>query len=599
MNQTTRRESQADSILTGSLMSHFVRDTSSVRSNHSDVDTAAKETIPAPSRGKTAGAKLRLALSLLRRRSNPNLRRAYVEPIKEAEERENSWGPFNEPLLDPDLVEPRDLAPKRSDSSSRQGKKISSSKSHGFKFTLPSRSGTTRQVLTKVAPRETSLRPRRATVASERVDSHSQVNTLWNDFEARPRSSQSTDIAIAPEEPSSDSIFSRESTALGGSSPGGGLFPRPASLQRNWNDGLPKPEISVRHPAIDRISSMSSARITNIDRVRPVSFGGMPTGNHYENMKITEAASLENRVKELEAKVASLEGLTHECTRHQHESPLGLQPSESYSAISQSRTSNQSDLGQHQINSTEVYGTQDYTEPENNLNLQNIQNTFHTMEGFPIDPENKRNTISTIRAPMSRRSEISASFDGSSVPSSSISPAEYTGMVSMFKKEHRARKKLESQVAALQEQMATVLHRQLTAQSGPHTTKVHHHDLSVLSRPEFNRLHSQCSNEDVQTPDLTPPPASLNQDSSHLFTSFDSEMVTDTDNETDDDTDNNRIHRTSKRHNRRDVWESPSQENENMLDQASDCSSRDKGQDLNGRTLSLSLLTQKCSKLNR
>jgi hypothetical protein len=56
-------------------------------SNHDKQSTAATS-----GGGKKTAAKLRMALSLLRRRSNPNLRKAYVEPVDEVGE---NWAPFN------------------------------------------------------------------------------------------------------------------------------------------------------------------------------------------------------------------------------------------------------------------------------------------------------------------------------------------------------------------------------------------------------------------------------------------------------------------------------------------------------------------------
>jgi hypothetical protein len=58
-------------------------------SNH-DKQSAAATT--SGGGGKKTAAKLRMALNLLRRRSNPNLRKAYVEPVDEVGE---NWAPFN------------------------------------------------------------------------------------------------------------------------------------------------------------------------------------------------------------------------------------------------------------------------------------------------------------------------------------------------------------------------------------------------------------------------------------------------------------------------------------------------------------------------
>ena len=65
------------------------RSKSPARSGNSDHDK------PSSMAGKGPGAKLRMALSLLRRRSNSNLRKAYVAPPVDEKHEEENWAPFN------------------------------------------------------------------------------------------------------------------------------------------------------------------------------------------------------------------------------------------------------------------------------------------------------------------------------------------------------------------------------------------------------------------------------------------------------------------------------------------------------------------------
>jgi len=67
-------------------------------SGTSDLERSSndKQSSTASGGGKKTAAKLRMALSLLsRRRSNPNLRKAYVAPVDENGATRDSWGPFN------------------------------------------------------------------------------------------------------------------------------------------------------------------------------------------------------------------------------------------------------------------------------------------------------------------------------------------------------------------------------------------------------------------------------------------------------------------------------------------------------------------------
>jgi hypothetical protein len=180
--------------------------------------------------------------------------------------------------------------------------------------------------------------------------------------------------------------------------------------------------------------------------------------------------------------------------------------------------------------------------------------------------------------------------------------AEYTGIVAMVKREQKARRRLEQQVAALQEQMAAVLHRQLIADSTQSRSPLlenvsprrrHHH-------PDFNALHRKASSE-VPTPDITPPPSSSSnaaqRQSANLFTSFDSGGASP--GSDDGHSTVNSFYDANRTHS--DAWQTPSEEKENMLERTDSVSTF--GETLldfpppggGSRTLSLSQLTLKSS----
>ncbi|KAI5820164.1 hypothetical protein BZA77DRAFT_301668 [Pyronema omphalodes] len=489
-----------------------------------------------------------MALSLLsRRRSNPNLRKAYVAPVDEESSNRASWA-FNESLIDSDYAPP--AQPRRS----------STIKSSAFKFTLPVR-GPSRAVLRKGGRDD---QPRRATVTSVTLEKEiAQVSSVWNELEARdaldarkrgsdlsdlersppPRSSQSTlpGENQPDHEAGNDSIFSRESGALNGApSPAqGGLFPRPASLQRHWSESREGRErtdsaatgttgttgisgttghITIPTPSPapgDRLSQLRMA--SDPDRIRPLSFSALSSTTPY-SLKITEAAAanavsavnatnaaLENRVKVLETQVSDLRSIIADgnwSNPRQSVTTNGLgglgsfgnasgfpgnpsfpgssglgtpgslgnpmSPGVSFSNASNSdATPQEENLG---------LGLFDQVSPRGSIMIRDREKALSALEGLhhklsidtsttsPTPLADKRATVSTIRGPSYHRDQR-ASVATLGPAESPVSMAEYSAMISLVKKEQKARRKLESQIQALQEQMAAVLHRQLMAES--------------------------------------------------------------------------------------------------------------------------------------
>ncbi|PWW78334.1 hypothetical protein C7212DRAFT_323695, partial [Tuber magnatum] len=191
-------------------------------------------------RSKKRGQKLKMALSLLRRRSNTNLRRAYGDSVDGNSETGRDQETFPEPLLDPDYIEP---APSPTRAAATPPGQLNQPKTNGFKFALVPRSHV-RQVLTKAPPEPPpdNRRPRRATVSSVVFDPQGDPehprSSIWS---ARPSSSQSGVLKGMLQDEggmSNGSLVNPDGTLVNGvATPDGGLFPRPASLQRHWSDG--------------------------------------------------------------------------------------------------------------------------------------------------------------------------------------------------------------------------------------------------------------------------------------------------------------------------------------------------------------------------
>jgi hypothetical protein len=439
--------------------------------------------------------------------------------------------------------------------------------------------------------------PRRATLASITLDKETQAqvnnsSSRWKDIDARPRSSQSTlpGENIAPDEPS-DSIFSRESIAVGAPSPAaGGLFPRPASLQKHWTDGVRKQAeaTSERKPTAEGgvigigitspIPRIRQNSLQDPDRIRPLSFNGVSNGYH-GNMKITEAAALEIRVSELEAQVADLRGIIAESANWQPpRSQMPFDDGVLRSSPSRSFSRPDSDTA---VGPDESILRFESVSPRGSVAARD--RSLAALEGLNIENENKRNTLSTIRGP--RRG--STSMRSTSDSPQSVTMSEYTGIVTMVKREQKARKRLEQQVAVLQEQMAAVLHRQLVSE----TTSRNSTMLDAHGR--FNaHIHRKASSE-VPTPDITPPASAAARQSANMFTSFDHGI---SDGEDDDEEDG-----AGSYYGQSDAWKTPAEEKEDTMQALERTGTRTFGDALMGmeRTLSLSRITRDSSLMSR
>lgn len=161
--------------------------------------------------------------------------------------------------------------------------------------------------LTKPPPADL-IRQRRSTmvesIQEDNIDPIESRPIGWGTVALRPSSSHSTHPGGAHRGDDGTSLAAAETNVVTGGNVPGGLYPRPSSLKRHWSDG---PQ-GKRDPASQIGGSASSpprAATEGSDRARPLSFAGML--NTYGSMKITEAATLENRVRDLESQVATLQ----------------------------------------------------------------------------------------------------------------------------------------------------------------------------------------------------------------------------------------------------------------------------------------------------
>ncbi|KAG0638039.1 hypothetical protein HOY80DRAFT_200680 [Tuber brumale] len=557
-------------------------------------------------RSKKRGQKLKMALSLLRRRSNTNLRRAYGDSVDGNSETSRDQETFFEPLLDPDYIEP---APSPTRATATPPGQLNQPRTNGFKFALIPRSHA-RQVLTKAPPQPPpdNRRPRRATVASVIFDPSGDPehprNSMWS---GRPSSSQSGILKGMPQDEgdmSNGSLVNPDGTLVNGSAaPGGGLFPRPPSLQRHWSDGAQNNHGTAS--AMDK-SGVSTPCLDQ--EPRPLSFSTVFNG-YGGSMKITEAVSLETRVHELERQVTTLQNFITQhvefplqprrtfstgapTNRDNRDRELLLRPPNddrkfSKRSFSLSSAGSSEKLGSPELPSTprNLYPpprSADQRAPQYSPRTeQEREETLQALEGFRVNSENKRNTASTIKGPTLMHDDLIGTRSPSPTPI--VSMAQYTGLVSQVKREQRARRKLEVQITNLQEQMSLVLHRQLLQSSASPTVA----DTMSLRPGDFSSIRRKASSE-VPTPDLTPPRASP---IGNFFTGFDSNMVDDDDSDDESvfvglDADDN------------EIWETPAEGRESMIsDSDSDRGFRETLSAFPSpqRTLSLSQLTHKSS----
>ncbi|RPB22697.1 hypothetical protein L211DRAFT_850445 [Terfezia boudieri ATCC MYA-4762] len=181
-----------------------------------------------------------------------------------------------------------------------------------------------RRRLQKPLPTDLLNRQRSTGVEPIREDSIDPIESRpqdWGQVIRRPSSSQSSHPGGATR---GDDVAHDPSIVTGGNVPGG-LYPRPPSLKRHWSDG-PQGRRGSASLIGGPPGSLPRAATEGSDRPRPLSFL-----NHYGSMKITEAVTLESRVRDLESQVAMLKTYV---TTHVPTTQLEHQPSRKSSHLS-------------------------------------------------------------------------------------------------------------------------------------------------------------------------------------------------------------------------------------------------------------------------
>lgn len=414
----------------------------------------------------------------------------------------------------------------------------------------------------------------------------------WGAVGRRPSSSQSSHPGGAAR---GDDVAQDPSIVTGGNVPGG-LYPRPSSLKRHWSDG-PQARRGSASQMGGTLGSPTRAATEGSDRPRPLSFL-----NHYGSMKITEAVTLESRVRDLENQVATLQ--TYVTTTHVPTTQLERRPSQKSPHLSHKSShltdksaqtspalgppfaeemalSKRPDTAQSDVTTSTFMHEHDSeysAAPESSTNggpskISGPMGWGGTMRrGDPLTPNKtpygdsvcsySDETVNLRNGPYGPRDSAPGPSTDASKRSTvysmdTITPnnhqgrgydmdyhreravqtpvvplTEYTSVLKQLKREYRARKRLETQMQTLQEQMNHVLHRQLL-QCDPiynvgRSPTITARSLATTSaastqRPEL-LMNGRRASSEVPTPDLTPPRG--RQDFArigpHLFTNFDS-----------------------------------------------------------------------------
>ncbi|KAF8418987.1 hypothetical protein EV426DRAFT_577259 [Tirmania nivea] len=489
--------------------------------------------------------------------------------------------------------------------------------------------------LQKPPPADLLNRRRSAVVESIREDSVDPLESRphdWGTVALRPSSSQSSHPGGATR---GDDVAQDPNIVTGGNVPGG-LYPRPSSLRRHWSDG-PQGRRGSSSQMGGPAGSPPRAATEGSDRPRPLSFAML---NHYGSMKITEAVTLESRVRDLESQVATLQ--TYVTTRvpttqlerqssrksshflhksshltdksaqtspalgppfaeemavskrpdtaqsdvttstfmHEHDSEYSVAP-ESSTNGAPSKMSGSMDWGTARrggpltLNKT-PYGDSSvcsYTSDET-VNLRN--RPYGPRDGVPgpSTDASKRSTVYSMDT-ITPNNHQGRGYDMDShreraVQTPVVPLTEYNGVLKQLKREYRARKKLETQMQTLQEQMNHVLHRQLL-QCDPiynvgRSPTITARSLATTSaastqRPEL-LMNGRRASSEVPTPDLTPPRGrqDLARIGAHLFTNFDSNVSA-----TDDMDDDSRSFSFGVDDEGSENWQTPAEDSRSLL----------------------------------
>lgn len=478
--------------------------------------------------------------------------------------------------------------------------------------------------LQKPPPADMLTRRRSAAIESIQEGSVGPIESRPHGWDRRPSSSQSSHPGGAAR---GDDVVQDPSIVTGGNVPGG-LYPRPSSLKRHWSDGP-----QGRRGSVSPMGGPPPRAATEgSDRPRPLSFL-----NHYGSMKITEAVTLESRVRDLENKVATLQTYT---TTHGPTTQLERQPSRKSSHLSHKSShltdksaqtspalgppfaeemalSKRPDTAQSDVTTSTFMHEHDSeysVAPESSTNggPSKISRSMDWRRGGPLTPNKTPYGDSSVCSytsdeTVNLRNRSYGPRDGAPGPSTdaskrstvysmeTITPnnhqgrgydteyhrervvqtpvvplTEYNGVLKQLKREYRARKRLETQMQTLQEQMNHVLHRQLL-QCDPiynvgRSPAIAARSLATTSaastqRPEL-LMNGRRASSEVPTPDLTPPRGrqDLARVGAHLFTGFDSNASA-----TDDMDDDSRGFSFGVDDDDSENWETPAEDTRSLL----------------------------------
>lgn len=308
--------------------------------------------------------------------------------------------------------------------------------------------------------------------------------------------------------------------------------------------------------------------------MRPLSFTGIVSSQ--ESTRVTEAASLESRVKDLERQVATLKNFIsdyldtrpktsataarrsepvhsllpafeekkdrprrYSFTSIDHTvtdklSPPRVDPDRSSSYLSVPKPDNDEDDDDSphpDNNSSFPPSPRGLTSPSHSAKRKQEPNRISGLSLVPTEPD----APSAVAAPSTNISLSTFPTDTPTTPTMTLSVSQYTGLVTMIKREQGARRKLENQIATLQEQMSLLLHMdapppppripstdalQLEEFTAFPMPPQHHHptnprslassravSVSAITIPPRDRDHelAKKASREMPTPELTPP----------------------------------------------------------------------------------------------
>ncbi|KAI5797433.1 hypothetical protein DFH27DRAFT_526202 [Peziza echinospora] len=566
---------------------------------------------------KRGGGKLKLAaLNILRRRSNSNVRREAEDEEPHGFPRRRGSVVGLQAYLTLSRLSVNWIIQDQSQRNSEKGGGFSRKGLFSPTLTLTqasppgSQAPTRRTTRLQKAPPAELLRQRKSRTGSQHFDDSfaggNSRHSGWESNDVRLSSSRSSATGALVLREENCAQLTPDATMITGGNAPGGLFPRPSSVKRNLSDG-PQRSANGSPPGSAPVENGTAS-----SGPRPLGFTPM---NPYGTMKITEAASIETRVKELEIKAevlyefmnslqtAAVQRRSSEPTtelsqsvrsQFREDTSYGKRPdtsntmesfrnvnySDASASVSTEGPRQRGNMGRRPPSPMEASSTSSYVS-KNTRDMH--ERAFNHLRNFPAsstetDTASKRTvtnaSMSTI-TPNHHHHQHHHHHDDrgqneyrpKTPPPPGVPLEEFHDVLNLVKREQRARKKLERQIAHLTAQINMVQHHQL-AQLAHQEHFYHHRNMgpaigsssypavsaapsAASLRPGFQSLQRKTSSE-VPTPDHTPPRGNGDLVHRQLFAGFDGVSAHDSDS--DDD---------SRRYfgvdDDEDVWEVPSE----------------------------------------